>query len=107
MAVYKISGSWVSKDPRKLRKALRDLGVTNPEVTKIVFRRSQASRFADALRDVRRGQEIIVEIRDELQLLRHHISENPEADQLDTAIDALTEFEEIEVEVEVDFPTIS
>ena len=107
MAVYKISGSWVSKDPRKLRKALLDLGVTNPEVTKIVFRRSQASRFADALRDVRRGQEIIVEIRDELQLLRHHISENPEDDQLDTAIDVLTEFEEIEVEVEVDFPTIS
>ena len=35
------------------------------------------------------------------------ISENPEADQLDTAIDALTEFEEIEVEVQVDFPTIS
>jgi hypothetical protein len=105
MPVYQISGSWVSKDPRKLRKALRDLGVTNPEVTKIECRTSQTSRFADALRDVRRGQEIIVEIRDELQLLRHHISENPLADQLDTAIDALTEFEEIKVEVEVDFPT--
>jgi hypothetical protein len=105
MSVYKISGSWVSKDPRKLRKALRDLGVTNPEVTKIECRTSQTSRFADALRDVRRGQEIIVEIRNELQLLRHHISENPLADQLDTAIDALTEFEEIKVEVEVDFPT--
>lgn len=108
MAVYKISGSWVSKDPRKLRKALRDLGVTNPEVTKIDGRPSRASQLADALSDLQRGQEVIIDLRDELQESRDRIPEHREdsekAERLDTAIETLTAFEEIEIDVEVDFP---
>ena len=109
MAEYRITGTFHGRDARPLRKALANLEV-NGRVERVKPNKSRADRFSEALDDVRAGQEAIVELRDELQEWRDNIPENLEdgekAEQLDTAIDALTEFEEIEVEVDVEFPTM-
>lgn len=109
MAEYRITGTFIGRDARYLRKALANLEV-NGRVERVKPNKSRADRFSEALDDVRAGQEAIVELRDELQEWRDNIPENLEdgekAEQLDTAIDALTEFEEIEVEVDVEFPTM-
>ena len=109
MAEYQVTGTFIGRDARQLRKALGNLGV-NGRVEKVNRNQSRADRFSEAIDNVRQGQESIVELRDELQAWRDSIPENLEdgekAEQLDTAIDALGEFEEIEVEVDVDFPTM-
>jgi len=109
MAEYRITGTYIGRDARPLRKALGNLGV-NARVQKVDRHPSRASRFSEALDRIRHGQEDLVELRDELQTWRDNLPENLEdgqkAEQLDTAIDQLTEFEEIEVDVDVDFPTM-
>jgi len=121
MAEYRITGTFHGRDARPLRKALANLEVNGWDtghidsrchlrVERVKPNKSRAHRFSEALDDVRAGQEAIVELRDELQEWRDNIPENLEdgekAEQLDTAIDALTAFEEIEVEVDVEFPTM-
>ena len=109
MAEYQVTGTFVGRDARPLRKALGNLGV-NARVTKVNQHPSRAARFSEALDRIRHGQEDLVELRDELQTWRDNLPENLEdgqkAEQLDIAIDQLTEFEEIEGDVDVDFPTM-
>ena len=110
MAEYRITGTFIGRDARPLRKALGNLGVNGWDtghidsrchlrVEKVNPNQSRADRFSEAIDSIREGQEAIVELRDECNLKRiDYATITHTGFHLDTAIDALTEFKEIEAE---------